>query len=70
MLPGFIIWSAIFLMLLGIGIWAWNSGKAVGFFAGVQPPEVKDVRAYNHAVAWLWFGYAAVLNCWGFHSFS
>lgn len=65
MLAGFIIWSAIFLMLLGIGFWAWNSGKAVGFFAGVQPPEVKDVRAYNHAVAWLWFGYAAVFELLG-----
>ena len=51
MLIGFIIWSSITLLLLGIGIWAWNSGTPVSFFSGVKPPEVKDVRKYNHSVA-------------------
>lgn len=64
-MPGFLIWSAISLMLVGIGIWTWKSDKAAGFFAGVKPPEVKDVRAYNHAAAWLWFGYAAVFELIG-----
>jgi len=58
MLIGFIIWSAVSLLLLGIGFWSWNSGKAVGFYSGVKPPEVKDVRKYNHSVAVLWFVYA------------
>lgn len=58
MLIGFIIWSAVSLLLLGIGFWSWNSGKAVGFYSGVKPPEVKDVRKYNHSVAVLWFAYA------------
>ena len=58
MLIGFIIWSAVRLLLLGIGFWSWNSGKAVGFYSGVKPPEVKDVRKYNHSVAVLWFAYA------------
>lgn len=58
MLIGFIIWSAVSLLLLGIGCWSWNSGKAVGFYSGVKPPEVKDVRKYNHSVAVLWFAYA------------
>ena len=58
MLIGFIIWSAVSLLLLGIGFWSWTSGKAVGFYSGVKPPEVKDVRKYNHSVAVLWFAYA------------
>ena len=58
MLIGFIIWSAVSLLLLGIGFWSWNSGKAFGFYSGVKPPEVKDVRKYNHSVAVLWFAYA------------
>ena len=65
MVGGFIIWSIVALVLLGIGIRARNSGQAAGFFAGVKPPEVKDIRAYNHAVAWMWFGYAAVFELLG-----
>ena len=65
MLIGFIIWSAVSLLLLGIGFWSWNSGKAVGFYSGVKPPEVKDVRKYNHSVAILWFVYAALFELLG-----
>ena len=32
MIVGFVIWSMVFLVLLGIGIWAWRSDKAVGFY--------------------------------------
>ena len=62
MLIGFIIWSSITFLLLGIGIWAWNSGTPVSFFSGVKPPEVKDVRKYNHSVAVLWFVYAVLFE--------
>ena len=65
MLIGFIIWSSITLLLLGIGIWAWNSGTPVSFFSGVKPPEVKDVRKYNHSVAILWFVYAVLFELLG-----
>ena len=65
MLIGFIIWSAVSLLLLGIGIWAWNSGTPVSFFSGVKPPEVKDVRKYNHSVAVLWFVYAVLFELLG-----
>ena len=65
MLIGFIIWSSITLLLLGIGIWAWNSGTPVSFFSGVKPPEVKDVRKYNHSVAVLWFVYAVLFELLG-----
>ena len=65
MIIAFVIWTAISLVLAGIGIRDWNAGKAVGFFTGTRPPEVEDVKAYNHDVARLWFGYAAVFELLG-----
>ncbi len=59
---GFLICSAISLIFLGIGIWALTAKTAVSFFSGVKPPEVKDVRRYNRAVACLWFAYAAAFE--------
>ena len=65
MTAGFVIWSVVSLILFGIGIWAWRSDKAVGFFSGVKPPEVSDVRKYNHSVAVLWFAYATLFELLG-----
>jgi len=62
---GFVIWSIVFLVLLGIGIWSWTSGKAVGFYTGTNPPEVTDVRGYNRSVAVLWFVYAGLFELLG-----
>ena len=53
------------LVLLGIGIWSWKSDKTIGFYAGVKPPEVSDIRKYNRAVAILWFAYAAAFEVLG-----
>ena len=65
MLIGFIIWSIVSAMMLGIGIWLYRSEEPVGFFTGVKPPEVKDVKKYNHAVGILWFVYAVLLEIMG-----
>lgn len=65
MIIGFIIWTLVSLVMLGIGIWSYNSKESVGFFTGVKPPKVTDVKKYNHAVAFLWFAYAFVLECLG-----
>ena len=65
MIAGFLIWTVISLILIGIGILDWRSEKAVGFFTGVKPPEVTDVRKYNHAVAILWFVYAFLFELLG-----
>ena len=65
MIVGFIIWSAVGLMLLGVGIWTRRSEKPAGFFSGVKPPEVSDVRRYNRATAALWFAYAALFELLG-----
>ena len=62
MIAGFVIWSAVSLLLLGIGIWSWRSEKAAGFYTGVKPPDVTDVRAYNRSVGKLWFAYAALFE--------
>lgn len=62
---GFIIWSAVVLIFVFIGIYAWNSDKAVGFFTGQKPPEVTDIKGYNHAVAKIWFVFAAVMELLG-----
>ncbi len=62
MIAGFVIWSAGSLLLFGIGIWSWRSEKAVGFYTGVKPPEVTDVRAYNRSVGKLWFAYAVLFE--------
>ena len=56
----FVIWGGIGLVLCGIGVSAWRSEKPAGFYAGIKPPEVRDVRGYNRAVAVLWFAYAAL----------
>ena len=65
MTAGFIIWSLVFLLFLGIGVWAWRSENAVGFFSGVKPPAVSDVRKYNRSVAVLWFAYAILYELLG-----
>lgn len=63
---GLAIWSAVALLIVGVGIWSWKSTKAIGFFAGVEPPKVKDVQKYNRAVGCLWFVYAALFELLGF----
>ena len=65
MIVGFVIWSMVFLVLLGIGIWSWKSGKAVSFFTGTKPPEVTDIQKYNHSVGLLWFVYAGLFELLG-----
>ena len=46
MILGFVIWSLMGLMIAGLGIHSLRSENAVGFFAGVEPPKVKDVKKY------------------------
>ena len=66
MIAGFITWSSVALLLIGIAIWSWNSKKPAGFYAGSEPPKVKDVEKYNHAVALLWILYAVLFELSGF----
>lgn len=61
----FLIWTAVSILCLIIGITTWNSKKAAGFFTGVKPPKVKDVTAYNHAVAKIWFVFTILFELLG-----
>ncbi len=65
MILGFVIWSTVCVILVFIGVFSWKSKDAVGFFAGVKPPRVSDVKKYNHSVAILWFVYAILMEITG-----
>ena len=65
MIIAFIIWSACCVLIIGLAVWAWNGKKAVGFFAGVDVPKVKDIRKYNHAVSTIWILYAILFELLG-----
>ena len=65
MTAGFVIWSLVGISLLGVGLWAWNSEKPVGFYSGIKPSEVSDARKYNRAVAVIWFIYTALFELLG-----
>lgn len=62
---GFIIWTIVAALMFGTGVCAFRAKDPVGFWTGVKPPEVKDVRKYNRAVGGLWFAYAGVLELLG-----
>lgn len=65
MVIGFVIWTVTAVLFLVIGISSWRSEKEVGFFTGVQPPKMKDVKAYNHAVAKIWFWFTGLFEMAG-----
>lgn len=65
MIIGFIFWSVIAALFLGIGISGLKSKEAVGFFTFVKAPTVNDVKKYNRAVSILWFAGAVLLEIMG-----
>ena len=65
MMVGFIIWSSVALLISAFGICAWRAKKPAGFYTGSESPKVKNVTRYNHAVAVLWFSYAALFELSG-----
>lgn len=65
MMIGFIIWSIVAVIFLGIGISCRKSSEAVGFFTFVKPPIVENVERYNNAVSVLWFFFAGVFEILG-----
>lgn len=65
MIVAFIMWSIAALLFVVIGVVNWRSKTEVGFFTGVKPGKRKDVVGYNHAVAKIWFFYAAMFEIIG-----
>ena len=47
--------KAVGSLFFVIGVVDLKSKKPVGFFTGVKPPKITDVKNYNKAVAMLWF---------------
>ena len=50
MIIGFVIWSFCAVLFFIVGIVDLKSAKPVGFFTGVKPPKITDVKKYNKAV--------------------
>ena len=65
MIIAFVIWSVVAVIFFTVGVSAWQSKEAVGFFTFVNPPKVKDTKQYNHAVAKLWFAAAFIFEILG-----
>lgn len=65
MILAFVVWSIVACIFGVIGIRAWQSKEAVGFFTFVEPPAVHDVEKYNHAVSKLWMISAVILELLG-----
>lgn len=65
MIIGFVVWSVIALLFLGIGISGLKSKEATVFFTFIKAPIVNDVGKYNRAVSILWFVGAVLLEIIG-----
>ncbi len=65
MIIGFVIWSIVAIIFLGIGISCRKAQEAVGFFTFIKPPTVKRVEGYNRAVSALWIIAAILLEMIG-----
>lgn len=53
----FIIWAAVGVIILGIGIFSFFSKKPVGFWANAEMFDVEDYQKYNYAVGKLFCVY-------------
>lgn len=55
-----IIWAAVGVIILGIGIFSFFSKKPVGFWANAEIFDVEDYQKYNYAVGKLFCVYGIV----------
>lgn len=62
----FIVWTVVSLIYVGIAIYTAKQKTAAGFFSNSQAPtDIKDVAAYNKAVARIWLFFAAGMEIVG-----
>lgn len=54
---GFIVWALFGCFMIGLGISAFFSKQAVGFWANIKTFPVKDIRGYNRATGKLFITY-------------
>lgn len=72
LMAAFIIWAIVGCAFIGLGISAFFSKKAVGFWANAKPFPVEDIKGYNSAVGKLStaaagaeFAVCAAFGIWG-----
>ena len=64
-LIAFLIWVAVGLFFIGLGIHCLFAKKPAGFWANTEVFEVKDLKKYNRAMAKLWSAYGVVFIALG-----
>lgn len=57
---GFIVWAIFGCIMIGIGISAFFSRKAVGFWANSKTFPVNDIKGYNRATGKLFIVYGVI----------
>lgn len=57
---GFIGWTVVGCLLIGIGITAFFKKEAMGFWANIKIEAVKDIKNYNDSVGKLFILYGIV----------
>ncbi|WP_300767734.1 hypothetical protein [uncultured Acetatifactor sp.] len=57
---GFLLWIAVGLLFIGLGVAAHFAKKEVGFWSNVRPLPMEDVKGYNRAVGKLFIVYGLV----------
>lgn len=57
---GFIMWALFGCFMIGLGIRAFFSKKAVGFWANIKTFPVNDIRGYNRATGKLFIAYGFI----------
>ena len=67
---GFSIWSLVALVMLVIAIVDLRSEKPVGFYTGVKPPEVTDVKNITERSALSGLFISESLNSWACRFYS
>ena len=58
---GFVIWAIVGVIIISLGIRAYFSRKAVGFWTSIKPISVNDITGYNRAVGKLFVIYGVIL---------
>lgn len=62
---GFIIWSLVAFLFIGLGISNFYAKQAVGFWAGIPAPEIEDIKGFNRFVGWMWIIYGGLMLLFG-----
>ena len=62
---GFVIWAAVGVLFIGIGLRCFKAKKPSGFWANAKTAPIEDVRAYNRTMGKVWCVYGAVFMVLG-----